>query len=314
MPSLAADFASLVNGVQRPGDFCTGGVVPIYSPRLEVDGVGAVALPLMKVQAKQLVAVASRAPFGRGAQTLIDINVRRSWQIEADRVTIEGREWTKTVASIVERAAEGLGVAGPVAAEFYKLLVYDEGSFFVGHRDTEKAKGMFATLVIVLPSIFSGGDLIVRHKEREKRFALQGSDPSEAAFAAFYADCVHEVSPVTSGCRLTLISSNSGALPFKAAVAQMVLATFCASNSDVCSRTRQPRLGRSLRSSLSGSCKVAAAQNSVGHMLWIHALGLDRKVLSQCWNQVLQAAAPLTQRGDRPENIGTCTGRQLAPL
>jgi hypothetical protein len=30
------------------------------------------------------------------------------------------------------------------------------------------------------------------------------SEPSEVAFAAFYADCVHEVLPITSGCRLAL--------------------------------------------------------------------------------------------------------------
>jgi hypothetical protein len=30
------------------------------------------------------------------------------------------------------------------------------------------------------------------------------ADPAEMAFAAFYADCVHEVRPVTDGFRLTL--------------------------------------------------------------------------------------------------------------
>jgi predicted 2-oxoglutarate/Fe(II)-dependent dioxygenase YbiX len=205
MSFIPADFARLLNAVQRPGDFCTGGVCPIFSPSLEVDGVGPIALPLLPAQAEQLVAVAERAPFGRGEQTLIDIDVRRTWQIDTNRVKIEGRAWTKTLATIVERVAEGLGVAEPIEAEFYKLLVYNEGGFFIGHRDTEKAAGMFATLVIVLPSIFSGGELLVRHQERETRFELQGSDPSEAAFAAFYADCLHEVSPVTSGCRLTLI-------------------------------------------------------------------------------------------------------------
>jgi len=205
MSSIASELARLLNGVQRPGDFCTGGVCPIFSPGLEVAGVGPIALPLLPVQAEQLVAVAERAPFGRGEQTLIDIDVRRTWQIAPDRVKIGGPAWTNTLAAIVERVAEGLGVAEPIDAEFYKLLVYNEGSFFVDHRDTEKAAGMFATLVIVLPSIFSGGELLVRHQERETRFELHGSDPSEAAFAAFYADCLHEVSPVTSGCRLTLI-------------------------------------------------------------------------------------------------------------
>ena len=103
------------------------------------------------------------------------------------------------------RVAGGLGIGEPVAAELYKLLVYDRGSFFVSHRDTEKAPGMFATLVIVLPSNSAGGVLLVRHKSREVRLDLSCPEPSEAAFAAFYADCVHEVLPVTEGCRLTLV-------------------------------------------------------------------------------------------------------------
>lgn len=96
-------------------------------------------------------------------------------------------------------------MAEPIVAEFYKLLLYDPGSFFVSHRDTEKAPGMFATLVLVLPSSSTGGELLVRHKGREVRLDLHSEDPAEAAFAAFYADCVHEVLPITTGYRLTLI-------------------------------------------------------------------------------------------------------------
>ncbi len=99
MSSTAADLARLLNGVRRPGDFCTGGVCQILPPGLEVAGVGPIALPLLPVQAEQLVAVAERAPFGRGEQTLIDIDVRRTWQIDADRVKIRGRAWTGTLAS-----------------------------------------------------------------------------------------------------------------------------------------------------------------------------------------------------------------------
>ena len=103
------------------------------------------------------------------------------------------------------RATAGLGVTGPVVADLYKLLVYDPGSFFVNHRDTEKAAGMFATLIIVLPSIYTGGALLVRHRDREARLELSCPEPSQVAFAAFYADCVHEVLPITSGYRLALV-------------------------------------------------------------------------------------------------------------
>jgi hypothetical protein len=64
---------------------------------------------------------------------------------------------------------------------------------------------MFATLVVVLPSIYSGGELCIRHRDREVCLDLSAPDPSEVAFAAFYADCRHEVRPITAGCRLVLI-------------------------------------------------------------------------------------------------------------
>lgn len=205
MSSIVRDFASIVGGIRRPGDFFAFGTLELLAPRLEVEGVGRIALPLLRYQANQLVAVAERAPYGRGAETLVDTAIRRTWQIDAARVRIEGGHWQRTLDAVVGRAAEGLGVSDPVGAELYKLLVYDQGSFFVSHRDTEKVPGMFATLVLVLPSDSTGGELLLKHKGREARLDLGCHDPSELAFAAFYADCVHEVLPVTSGFRLALV-------------------------------------------------------------------------------------------------------------
>jgi hypothetical protein len=205
MVSIVSRLAEVLGTVRRPGDFYASGAIEIPALRLEADGFGVVALPLLPAPAKQLIAVAERAPYGRGADTLVDTDVRRTWQIGADRVRIGGKHWARALEAMVARAAEGLGVNEPIAAEFYKLLIYDQGSFFVSHRDTEKSPGMFATLVVVLPSVSTGGELVIRHKGREVSLALHCDEPSEAVFAAFYADCLHEVLPVTSGCRLTLV-------------------------------------------------------------------------------------------------------------
>jgi hypothetical protein len=62
-------------------------------------------------------------PYGRGEATLVDTDVRRTWQIDADRVHIAGRHWEQTLEAIVAGAAQGLGVPAPVAAKLYKLLV-----------------------------------------------------------------------------------------------------------------------------------------------------------------------------------------------
>lgn len=166
-------------------------------------------------QARGLIELAERAPYGRGGETLVDPAVRKVWQIAAPRVAI-GARWQRTVDAIVADAMHGLGVSGSVRAELYKLLVYDVGSFFVEHRDTEKVDGMFATLVVVLPSAHEGGELVVRHRDRDVRVDLRREDPADIAWCAFYADCLHELRPVTAGNRICLVYNlvrEGGGLP-----------------------------------------------------------------------------------------------------
>lgn len=205
MDSINDALAAVLQTVQTPGDFFAAGECALHVPLIEVDSVGPIALPVLPAQAAQLIAVAERAPYGRGEDTLVDTAVRRTWQIGAERVHIKGRHWQAMLDGVVELAATGLGAGTGVEAELYKLLVYDEGSFFLEHRDTEKSPGMFATLIVALPSLHTGGELVIRHRDREARLDLRCSDVSELAWAAFYADCVHEVLPITSGCRLVLV-------------------------------------------------------------------------------------------------------------
>ncbi len=205
MSSIGAQLLESLGSVERPGDFCFGGVREVFMPAIDVDGVGRIAFPILPAQAAQLVAVAEAAPYGRGEETVVDRDVRRTWQIDSAKARIGGRQWEKTLAEFVDAVAVGLGVSGPIEAEFYKLLVYDAGGFFVGHRDTEKVPGMFATMVLVLPSNHGGGELVVRHAGREAALDLHPEEPSEIGFAGFYADCVHEVRPVTTGFRINLV-------------------------------------------------------------------------------------------------------------
>ena len=203
--TITTGLPKLLSTVRCYGDFYAAGSTELAAPNLSVDGVGLISLPFQQNQLAQLIASASLAPFGRGEQTIIDTAVRKTWQVDAAHLHFGGRHWQASLDAIVATVSAGLGVSDPVTAQLYKLLIYDTGSFFAGHRDTEKNAGMFATMVIVLPSVYSGGELLIRHRGREVCLPLACADPFDAAFAAFYADCVHEVKPVTSGTRLTLI-------------------------------------------------------------------------------------------------------------
>lgn len=201
-----AALEQLLQSVDRPGDFCTHGRLFAPMPRMEVENVGVLSFPVPDTQVRALVDVAERAPYGRGAETLVDTSVRNCWQIDAARVRLGGGTWADTLAGIVDAAATGLGCpADRLDAQLYKLIVYEAGGFFSAHRDTEKADGMIATLSLSLPSFGAGGEMVVRHHGREIHVDMNTQEPSELVFAAFYADCTHETQPVREGYRLSLV-------------------------------------------------------------------------------------------------------------
>ncbi|ETW97697.1 MAG: hypothetical protein ETSY1_21640, partial [Candidatus Entotheonella factor] len=79
-------------------------------------------------------------------------------------------------------------------------------SFFAPHRDSEKVNGMFATLVVNLPSRHEGGSLVVSHDDETRTIDFDGpAGAYSMQYAAFYTDCKHEIEPVTSGYRVNLI-------------------------------------------------------------------------------------------------------------
>ena len=196
----------LLRSIDRPGEYWMQDRLLVPMPRIEVEGAQALSFPITEGQARSLAAVAEPAPYGRGEQTLVDSSVRACRQIDAAQVRITGGAWHDTLAQVVGLAAAGLGCPPEhTSGQLYKLLVYEPGGFFAPHRDTEKVDGMVATLVVALPVAGAGGELVIRHRERQAVVDLHTDEPSELAFAAFYADCVHEIRPVTAGHRIVLV-------------------------------------------------------------------------------------------------------------
>lgn len=174
---------------------------------MEIDGVGTVTFPLKATQARQIIKRAERAPFGRGEETITDTTtVRNVWQLPKGSARILGDTWRGTLDTILSRVTLELGCfAQGVTLEPYKVLLYDKGGFFLPHRDTEKTEGMFGTLVISLPSAHTGGALMIAHGDKSVKVDLATKDLTKITYAAFYADCMHEVRPVNSGYRFCLI-------------------------------------------------------------------------------------------------------------
>jgi predicted 2-oxoglutarate/Fe(II)-dependent dioxygenase YbiX len=197
---------TLMDKVKTSGAFSVSGTLPSILPGLHVKGVGHIGLPLTEHQAKALIALSEPAPFGRGEETIVDMDVRKSWQISAEDFALGNPQWNEALQAAADQIGNDLGLSGcNIGVEPYKLLVYEAGSFFASHRDTEKIPNMFATLVVNLPSEHAGGELLISHAGQSQSYSFADSSLFAPSFVAFYADCYHEVKPITAGYRLCVV-------------------------------------------------------------------------------------------------------------
>lgn len=200
---LLEGVAELLGELGAPETFSSQRTAPAADLHLEVKGVGRIRFPVSRRQAEMLCGVGRPAPYGRGEKTLVDPKVRDTWEIPKSRVKIDRRRWKKTLAPMLDKLRDDLGLlgGGRLQAELHSLLVYAPGQFFLPHQDSEKNDEMIGTLVVTLPSSFSGGELIVEHQGEKATY--RGSRKL-LSFVALYADCRHEVRPVKAGYRISL--------------------------------------------------------------------------------------------------------------
>ena len=164
-------------------------------------------MPLSDRDAKDLISKCRQSPFGKGGETVVDTDVRNSFELKPSGFTLSNPAWSTCIASLVSTAYKELALTcgrQHVVAELYKLLLYQEGAFFRPHQDSEKTPGMFGTLVVCLPSDHQGGSVILKHQKDEYHFDSSKTSAFGTAFAAWYSDVFYEVQKVTSGYRLIL--------------------------------------------------------------------------------------------------------------
>lgn len=204
---LKTEILSCLRQLQGGGKFASLCRSDFIFPGLRVDGLGEISFPLNDQQAKALIQIAEKAPFGQSGETILDPQVRSAWQIDATQLSFQNPQWAKFLEIVLEKVKKDLGLQDyEITAQLYKFLLYQQGDFFLTHKDSEKEKGMFGSLIINLPSYYTGGELYIRF-EGEEVCADFAEDAANYKIdcAAFYADCDHEIKPLTSGYRICLV-------------------------------------------------------------------------------------------------------------
>ncbi len=205
MENVFEQISTVLNNVKGDTNFVSTGTVSFIIPGLTIDGVGEVGFPLQKEMAEKIIQQAHSAPFGKGAETLVDKTIRNTWEIDKELVNFSNEKWDAKLKKIIQKVKEELSLEDEaITANFYKLLLYEQGSFFKPHRDSEKEKGMFATLVITLPGEYEGGEFVIKFDNKQKLIE-KDINKFDIQYTAFYADCSHELLEIKSGYRLSLV-------------------------------------------------------------------------------------------------------------
>jgi len=176
-------------------------------PNFKLRGAGFSAADLQNVYGRH----ANESPFGVKDKTIVDPDVRISREVPAEQVNVNAQSgrWENVVDGICRAVEEEMTPGYRVTAEFYKALIYAQSDHFRIHRDTQRNKEMFTSLLVFLPTEYSGGDFLLYDGDEfdgerfnnETRAALESG---QCRWVAFLADIPHRVMPVESGHRLVL--------------------------------------------------------------------------------------------------------------
>jgi len=173
----------------------------------------------LAAQLGDLCAVGRPATFGRGGQTVLDPSYRNGLTLVRDNFALT-EDVNSSALGLLPMIQNSLA-CGTLSAEPYHANVYLPGGVFHAHRDTPGIN-QIGSLVLSLPSTFSGGTLVVSSEacgsqSSTSRFSGHTSEVSGAVaipWCAFFSDCKHWIEPVITGCRVTvtyrLLSSSKG--------------------------------------------------------------------------------------------------------
>ncbi|OAV92072.1 hypothetical protein PTTG_04466 [Puccinia triticina 1-1 BBBD Race 1] len=111
--SLPDDLNKALKAIKTPGTFAAWEVLLGALPAgLHVDGVGDISMPLSEECVRKLIAKAHQAPFGRRSETLVDVSVRNTWEIDGDQLRFLDPLWLPYLVDLNKRVAKSLAHTG----------------------------------------------------------------------------------------------------------------------------------------------------------------------------------------------------------
>ncbi|TFK65137.1 hypothetical protein BDN72DRAFT_846005 [Pluteus cervinus] len=196
---LQDDMNLALTGLDFNGDYAMAHAFPLApNPWLTIEGLGLLRLPLGDDDATRIISASGQKK--RGMNT---------WEISSDLVSFGNDAWnTFLQEEVLEGVKDGLGLTVDLTSlrcQLHKLRLYKADSrASTKQESTPTVEGVFATFIILLPSLHTGGDDHVSHSSGSQVLSLPPDSPLHTSIIAWYSDVSHSVAPILSGYRLGL--------------------------------------------------------------------------------------------------------------
>ncbi|KAJ7509830.1 hypothetical protein B0H11DRAFT_2184320 [Mycena galericulata] len=169
------------------------------NPFLRIDELGAIGIP---INGREAIAIMS---------SCLPRPLEHSLEIPSLQVRFDNPEWDVWIQQKAGPAAFKV-LAGRAAVApsytFKRMVLQEPGSqltcFEEPNSESEKSKDKIGTLVVVLPSEFTGGRIQLRHRHETLLADLSHASGLSTSVIAAYSGVASELAPLLSGYRLSL--------------------------------------------------------------------------------------------------------------
>ncbi|KAJ7641770.1 hypothetical protein FB45DRAFT_900979 [Roridomyces roridus] len=172
------------------------------NPCLNIDGLGAVGIPLSERDARAIIAASTPVTSPSGDTG--------SWEMPSDKVRFDNPAWDvwlqKTAGSEASTALISSNAVRPSFA-LKKLVIHEKSSFTSRRKDPisdDESDTKIGDLIAILPGLFDGANLQLRHAGQVKSLNFAHQSGLSTSIVAAYSGVEHTLAGVSSGYRLSL--------------------------------------------------------------------------------------------------------------
>ncbi len=193
-------YGSMAQGIEYCGNCCHADIAdgsttsPALPPiiGLRVSGVGNIPLPISDDHAERIKSGITNEKNGGEKMNSL-------YEIGADKIKIDNPQWDESIGELLETVGYKLGVnPSHLSARPEKLMYMEQGGCINRRRDDDEDDNVLGSLIIQLPSKFTGGELTVYNSavedgEDDESFKFSLGAGKEATyschFACHFSDC-----------------------------------------------------------------------------------------------------------------------------